>query len=118
MYTLFSTKPIEFVPAKYKEHKNPITFIFNPPTRSLVLRTQALLAELGFASKTADESTLGKLMNMTLEECVIDWKNVVDENGNPVKFSKETFNQFNDPEVLIDLYTAIQEAASGTEKNA
>ena len=117
MYTLFSIEPIEFVPEKYKNDSNPLTFYYRPPSKSLTLRTQALLASVGLDNQRADDETLSKLMNMTLSECVVGWKNVVDDKGNPVEFTKDNFERFNDSEVLIDLYSTIQAELAGSEKN-
>jgi len=110
----------EFIPESEKEQEKPLTFIVNPPTRNIVLRLQEEMfktinnddGEISFK-----ELPLAKIMELYLSECVIGWKNVSDEAGKEVPFSKEAFKQFNDVTILTELYNYIKELGEGTEKN-
>ena len=120
MFILPTSKIIEYVPEQYKKLEKPLTFLIKPPTKSTVLQIQALLADVAL---TSDEETrsfakpLNESMNICLNQCVVGWKNVFDQDNNPVEFTPENFERMNNQDILMDLYTKVQEYIGGTEKN-
>ena len=101
----------EFVPTSQKDKENPLTFLVIPPTRKVVLDVQEkMLKCLGDDSELdVTKIPLADLMDSYLDVCVVGWKNVKDEKGNDVVFSKEVFKKFNDLEILTELYNFIRE---------
>lgn len=125
MFVLTNT-PRKFTPTKYKDSENPLSFTIIPPTRKVNLKMQELiLRSVNNTPNVSEESLniegvnlpIADLMDLYLEDCVVDWENVFDENKQPIKFSKEMFNYFNDSEVIVELYNEIKELAESTEKN-
>ena len=87
MFVLPSEKPIEFVPSVCKDDKKPLTFLIKPPTKSLILQVQSSLAESSINTSSTGNN-LNKVMNLCLDECIVGWKNCVDENNKPVEFTR------------------------------
>jgi hypothetical protein len=118
MFVLTNTQK-EFIPESEKSSENPLTFIVIPPTRQVVLSLQEeLFKSLDITDDLSiNDLPLAKIMELYLSACVVDWKNVKDEEGNDVPFSQETFKQFNNVEILTELYNFIKELGEGTEKN-
>ena len=116
MFILPSNRPIEFVPESFKDQDNPPIFLIQAPTKSLVLETQSLLAG---ASMIPEQSgnTLNTVMRLCLDNCVTGWKNIVDDTGKPIDFTKENFERLNNQDILMGIYLKIQELTAGTEKN-
>jgi len=56
-------------------------------------------------------------MTRCLDECVVGWKNIVDESGANIPFTKENFELLNNSNILMELYLKVQEMTSGDEKN-
>ncbi len=121
MFVLPTNKPIEYIPKQFKDIENPPIFLIKPPTKSTVLHIQALLANIALTSEESEErnftAPLNESMNICLDQCIVGWKNIVDENNNPVEFTKDNFERLNNQDVLMDLYTKVQEYIGGIEKN-
>ena len=112
-----STK--KFIPESQTNEENPLTFLVKPPTKSMILDLQEEIfksAQEGDDLKVSD-IPLSKMINLYLDNCVIGWLNVQDEEGNPLSFSKENLEYFNDSTMLIELYNFCRELAESTEKN-
>ena len=112
MFILTST-PKEFIPSTQKDNENPLTFIVVPPKRNTVLNLQETLLthSVDNGELDVDSIPISQIMNTYLNDCVIGWKNVVDENNNPIEFTKENFELMNDISMLTELYQFIQELA-------
>ena len=121
MYVLTST-PKKFIPSTEANKENPLTFIVQPPTKKVVLDIQeALFKSLDVDSESTDISItsipLAYLMNVYIDACVVDWENIVDEDGKKIPFSKEYLNKFNETNILMELYNFCKELTESTEKN-
>jgi len=119
MFILTDT-PKEFIPSTEVESENPLTFIIKPPTKRVVLEIQETLfrsLDIEKDEVSLDEIPLAKLMNAYINACVVDWKNVVDENKNSVPFSLEKLELFNDTTILMELYNFCKDISEGNEKN-
>ncbi len=117
---IMTTDPIDFIPTKFKESELPLTFIVKPPTRLTSLRLQDIIlnsTQIVVDGKDATKLPLTEVMSIYLDECVVGWKNVKDSSGNDIKFSKETFELFNDIEIITELFEFCRELVSGNEKN-
>ena len=117
---VLTDSPQEFIPSTEKEKVNPLTFIVKPPTKRTVLEIQeALFRSLDVEKEeiSLNEIPLATLMNAYINACVVDWKNVVDEKREPVPFSLEKLELFNDTTILMELYNFCKELSEGSEKN-
>ena len=119
MSFILTNTPREFVPKSQENTENPLTFICSPPSRKTTLDIQEKIMKSVNTDEEIDSLDLpiADLMELSLESCVVGWKNVNDADGNPVLFSKEAFSSFNDTVILIELYTYIKELTESTEKN-
>ena len=117
---ILQTKPIEFIPSKYKNEEKPVTFILQSPTFQTSLKIQRILAESLPENATDKELKPENLKIDTVEliktvllDCIIGWKNVFyqDENGElkELEFTKENFMFVNDLEVILELYNKLNE---------
>jgi len=116
MFILPSNRPIEFIPESYKEKSNPPIFLLKAPSKSLVIFTQSTLASVSINTDQSAEA-LNKVMITFLDECVVGWKNIVDENQKPLEFNEENFSLLNDQNILMEIYLKLQEMTMVTEKN-
>ena len=119
MYIL-STDPIEFIPLKFKNSENPLTFIVKPPTRKTALKLQDIILNSSKFEEDGKEAVaipLETVMELYLDACVIGWKNIFDSNDKAIPFTKENFDLFNDIEVITELFEYCRELTAGTEKN-
>lgn len=109
----------EFIPETQKDQENPLTFICIPPSRKTVLDLQEKIMKS--VSDTEEivsmELPIADMMDLYLTACVIDWKNMSDVDGVNIEFTTEAFSQFNDMQILLELYTFVKELAEGNEKN-
>jgi hypothetical protein len=120
MFVLTDT-PKEFIPSTELESENPLTFIVKPPTKRTVLDIQETLFKSLDVDENSDVSVtqipLAELMDNYINACVVGWKNVVDEDNNPIIFSKDKLELFNDTVILMELYNYCKELTESTEKN-
>jgi hypothetical protein len=121
MFVLTST-PKEFIPSTEKGKEKPLTFVIQPPTKKQVLEIQeALFQSLDLKADEQEVSLssipLATLMDAYINACVVGWKNVVDEEGNEVPFSRDNLEFFNDTTILMELYNFCKEMSEGSEKN-
>ena len=115
---VLTNSPKEFVPSSEKGKEKPLTFICIPPTRKAILDLQEMLVKSLSSTDFEGEETeevfdgvnlpISKMMELYLDVCVTDWKNVTDEKGNEIPFSKEIFKSFNDTVILMELYNFIK----------
>jgi hypothetical protein len=124
----------DFIPTSQRDQDSPITFQITPPTRKVVLQGQAMMQKAilksGVQLPTSTEDTLdieaigldsiidhqSEYNDLMLDACVVGWKNVVDEDGNEIPFSKEVFKSFNDTLIIQELLAEIQEIKTLPEK--
>jgi len=111
-----------FIPSSEKGKENPLTFIVQPPTKKTVLEIQeilykSLLTDSDEVDISVENIPLATLMDCYIEKCVVDWKNIVDEEGTPIPFSTEKLEYINNSEILMELYNFCKELSESTEKN-
>ena len=123
MFILTDT-PKEFIPLSERDKEQPLTFILKPPTKKAVLEIQETLFKSlnpdslsGDDEVSTDSIPLATLMDAHINVCVVGWKNVFDKDMNPIIFSPEKLNLFNDSTILMELYNECRELSESTEKN-
>ncbi len=115
MAFILTNTPREFIPESQKDQDSPLTFICVPPSRKTVLDLQELILR----SVNTDEDLqtmdlpISTMMDLYLDACIIDWKNMTDSDGKAIAFTKEEFATFNDMQILLELYTYVKELSEG-----
>lgn len=116
MFKLPSSKPIEYIPKRFRKEDNPPIFLVKAASKDLVLTAQSTLASVSMDKTEADIALL-KVMRLCLTDCIVGWKNIYDEDDKIIDFTKENFERLNDQEILMELYLYIQDNSTGDEKN-